>query len=64
MDEMAKEIQNALDADFPNLKLKHAPHPGPGDPKPKPTTVSQDIEALRAKLAIIAQGIELLKGQL
>jgi hypothetical protein len=66
MDEMAKEIQTALERDFPNApKLKHAPHPGGnGEPQPPRTTVSQDIDALKAKLTVIARGIEMLKGQL
>jgi hypothetical protein len=66
MDEMAKEIENALKQDFPNARLKHAPHssPGSGEPKPERTTVIQDIEALKAKLALIAKGIEMLREQL
>ena len=64
MDEMAKEIENALKTDFPNARLKHAPHPGNGEPKPERTTVAQDIEALKAKLALIAKGIEMLREQL
>jgi hypothetical protein len=70
MDEMAKEFDRILDADlkkdFPNApKLKHTPHPsGNGEPQPPRTTVSQDIDALRAKLTVIARDIELLKGQL
>jgi hypothetical protein len=65
MDEIAKQIGDALEKDFPGAKLKHAPHPaGNGEPQPPRTTVSQDIDALKAKLTMIARGIEMLKGQL
>jgi hypothetical protein len=62
---MAKElnaiVNDDLRATFPNARLKHEPHPAA---KPSGTTVQQDIEALKARLALIAQGIELLKAQL
>lgn len=57
---MAREFDRVLAEDFPNARLKHEPHPKPNGA----TTVSQDIEALQAKLALIARGIEMLKGQL
>jgi hypothetical protein len=67
MDEMAKEIQNALDTDFPSLKLKHAPHPGPnGEPKPtqpEPTLTAQ-IDALIAGLRTRISYLEKLRATL
>jgi hypothetical protein len=66
MDEIARQIQAEIDKDFPAAKLKHTPNgPGPsGEGKPPATTVSQDIDSLKAKLTVIARGIEMLKGQL
>jgi hypothetical protein len=61
MDEMAREIGKALDHDFP--KLKHAPHPAAAGGRP-PSTVSDDIEALKAKLDTILRGLEILRGQI
>jgi len=66
MDEIARQIQAEIDKDFPAAtKLKHAPlGAGNGEPKQPATTIGQDIEALKAKLTLIARGIEMLKGQL
>jgi hypothetical protein len=56
MDEIAKQIGDALEKDFPGTKLKHAPHPG-GNGQPAPVTLSQQlelvIEGLRTRIAML-----------
>jgi hypothetical protein len=52
MDEISKQLSDALEKDFPGLKLKHAPHAGNGEPKPgtNQPTISRQIDTLIAGL--------------
>jgi hypothetical protein len=66
MDDMAKEIENALKQDFPNARLKHAPHPSPGSGEPKPAepTITAQIDALIAGLQSRIRVLEKLRATL
>ena len=64
-EDMAKEINSALEKDFPNTGSKLGMKPvssinGNGGRM----TVTADIEALKAKLDAVIKGINLLKDQL
>jgi hypothetical protein len=63
MDEMAKEITDALNKDFPGAKLKHAPHAAGGNGKPEPT-LSQQIDQLIGGLQARIRVLEALRATL
>ena len=58
-DNMAKDINKALEADFPNTV-----RPLGVPPKRPSSTVTDDIEALKTRLDNVIRGINLLKDQL
>ena len=66
MDELAQQINNALERDFPNSKLRHAPHtaPGNGEPKTAEPTMTAQIDALVAGLQARIAMLERLRGSL
>jgi hypothetical protein len=59
-DDMAKELQQALKDDFPNARLKHAPHGA----QPSKLTVRADLDQLIAKLETMIEVFKALKAQL
>jgi hypothetical protein len=61
MDEMAKEIENALKHEFPKLK---SPQPNGGEGKPAEPTLSAQIDALIAGLEGRIRVLEKLRATL
>jgi hypothetical protein len=60
-DKIAQQLLDTVNDDlsttFPNARLKH-------QPAAKSATLTQDIEALKARLDAISAGIAMLKAQL
>ena len=61
-EDVAKEINSALEKDFPNTGSRLNVRPLAGNCAR--VTVTADIEALKAKLDAVLKGINLLKDQL
>ena len=62
MEELAREIETALKADFPNARnLSFKAPASNGQPA---ATVTADIDAAIARLQTLIRGLELLKAQL
>ena len=64
MDELALQINNAPERDFPAAKLRHAPHtaPGNGEPKTAEPTLTAQIVSLVAGLQARIAMLEKLRG--
>jgi hypothetical protein len=64
-EDVAKEINSALDKDFPTAKgLGLKPMPSTGIIGNAAATVTSDIDALKRKLDTIVKGIHMLRDQL
>lgn len=64
MEELAREIETALQHDFPNAKNLSFRPPATGGKGEVGKTVSADIDAVIAKLQTLIRGLEMLRGQL
>jgi hypothetical protein len=64
MEELAREIETALKADFPNARNLAFKAPGNSSGSEAAKTVSADIDATITRLQTIIKGLELLKAQL
>lgn len=63
MDDMTKDIESALKADFPNAKLAHRPLPN-GKPLMDPPTLTAEIDQMIAGLQARISFLEQLRRTL